>query len=108
MAITRSCRACGCGGRRDTIATCAVITASSGGRTFCFLSDLVPTVNHTQPTWVAAFDLYPMQTIDQKAEWLGRAADEGWICGFGHDPKVGFARIERDEKRQFRAASRLP
>jgi glyoxylase-like metal-dependent hydrolase (beta-lactamase superfamily II) len=81
----------------------SVITVSSGGRTFVFWSDLVPTMNHLQPTWVAAFDLYPMQTIDQKNEWLGRAADERWICGFGHDPKVGFARIERDEKRQFRA-----
>jgi len=80
-----------------------VITAASGGRTFCFFSDLVPTVNHMQPTWVAAFDIYPVESIDQKTVWLGRAADEGWICGLGHDAKVGFTRIERDEKRQFRA-----
>jgi glyoxylase-like metal-dependent hydrolase (beta-lactamase superfamily II) len=82
-----------------------VVTAESGGRTFCFWSDLVPTANHTQPTWVAAFDLEPVETIDQKWRWLGRAADEGWICGFGHDPEVGFARIERDQKRGFRAAA---
>jgi glyoxylase-like metal-dependent hydrolase (beta-lactamase superfamily II) len=81
-----------------------VVTASSGGRTFCFWSDLVPTVSHTQPTWVAAVDLDPVETIDQKTRWLARAADEGWICGFGHDPETGFARIERDEKRLFRAA----
>jgi len=80
-----------------------VITTSSGERTFCFFSDLVPTVDHTQPTWVAAFDIYPVLCIDQKTAWLGRAADEGWICGLGHDPRVGFTRIERDEKRQFRA-----
>ncbi len=80
-----------------------VITASSGGRTFCFFSDLVPTVNHTQPTWVAAFDLYPVESIDQKTAWLGRAADERWICGLGHDAKVAFARIERDESKGFRA-----
>ena len=73
-----------------------VVTATSGGQTFCFWSDLVPTVNHTQPTWVAAFDLDPIEAIDQKARWLARAADEQWICGFGHDPVVGFARIERD------------
>jgi glyoxylase-like metal-dependent hydrolase (beta-lactamase superfamily II) len=80
-----------------------VITAASGGRTFCFFSDLVPTVNHTQPTWVAAFDIFPVECIDQKTLWLGRAADEGWICGLGHDAGVGFTRIERDEKKQFRA-----
>ena len=79
-----------------------VVTASSGGRTFCFWSDLVPTVHHTQPTWVAAVDLDPIETIDQKQRWLARAADEDWICGFSHDPHVGFARIERDERRGFR------
>jgi len=36
-----------------------VITVESSGETFCFFSDLVPTAAHTQPTWVAAFDLYP-------------------------------------------------
>jgi glyoxylase-like metal-dependent hydrolase (beta-lactamase superfamily II) len=82
-----------------------VVMAESRGRTFCFWSDLVPTVNHTQPTWVAAFDLDPVESIDQKTRWLARAADEGWVCGFGHDPSVAFARIERDEKRGFRASA---
>ena len=80
-----------------------VVTAASGGDTFCFFSDLVPTASHTQPTWVAAFDLYPLQTIDVKTEWLGRAAAEGWLCAFGHDAAVPFARILRDEKTRFRA-----
>jgi glyoxylase-like metal-dependent hydrolase (beta-lactamase superfamily II) len=82
-----------------------VVTVASGGRTFCFWADLVPTANHAQPTWVAAFDLDPIETIDQKTRWLGRAADEGWICGFGHDPEIGFARIERDARRGFRTAA---
>lgn len=80
-----------------------VVTAGSQGQTFCFWSDLVPTIHHTQPTWVMAFDLYPMQTIDEKQRWLARAADEAWVCGFAHDPEVGLARIVRDEKASFRA-----
>jgi hypothetical protein len=48
-------------------------------------SDLVPTTAHLKPTWVAAFDLYPLQTIDTKTRWLARAEAENWICGFGHD-----------------------
>src|SRR5262249_19999636 len=43
-----------------------VVTASSGGQTFCFFSDLVPTTAHLTPTWVAAFDLYPLECIDTK------------------------------------------
>jgi glyoxylase-like metal-dependent hydrolase (beta-lactamase superfamily II) len=78
-----------------------VITAESHGETFCFLSDLVPTGAHVQPTWVAAFDHYPLEVIETKSQWLGRAADENWLCGFAHDPLVDFARIVRDPKTQF-------
>ncbi len=74
-----------------------VVTASSRGETFCFFSDLVPTAAHVTPTWVAAFDLAPIQTIDNKFRWLGQAARAGWVCGFGHDPDVAFARIAEAE-----------
>ena len=81
-----------------------VITAESRGQTFCFLSDLVPTAAHLQPTWVAGFDLYPLETIDTRTRWLTRAADENWLCGFGHDPGIAFARIVRDPKTKFAVA----
>jgi glyoxylase-like metal-dependent hydrolase (beta-lactamase superfamily II) len=81
------------------------VTAESGGRVFCFLSDLVPTHAHAQPSWVSAFDLYPLKAIETKQEWLGRAADGGWVCGFAHDPAVDFAGIERDEKTGFRCVT---
>jgi glyoxylase-like metal-dependent hydrolase (beta-lactamase superfamily II) len=73
----------------------AVVTARSAGQTFCFLSDLVPTAAHVTPTWVAAFDLFPLEAIDTKVRWLSEAARGGWLCGFGHDPHVAFARIEK-------------
>ncbi len=74
-----------------------VVTAESAGRTFCFLSDLVPTAAHLTPTWVAAFDLDPIQTIDSKLEWLARAARGGWVCGFAHDPHLAFAQIRNQD-----------
>ncbi len=74
-----------------------VVTAESRGQTFGFFSDLVPTAAHVTPTWVAAFDLAPIHTIDSKFRWLGRAARENWVCGFGHDPDVPFARIALSE-----------
>ena len=78
-----------------------VITAESGGQTFCFFSDLVPTAAHVQPTWVAAFDLSPMETIENKMRWLAAAADGEWRCSFAHETKLAFARIARDPKTQF-------
>jgi glyoxylase-like metal-dependent hydrolase (beta-lactamase superfamily II) len=76
-----------------------VITASSAGHTFCFLTDLVPTAAHVTPTWVAAFDLDPIQSIDSKLHWLAEAARGEWICAFAHEPEMAFARIvHREDK----------
>src|SRR6266852_1422452 len=72
----------------------AVVTASSKGQTFCFFSDLIPTAAHVTPSWVAAFDLFPLEAIDNKIRWLSEATRGNWLCGFGHDPVVAFARIE--------------
>lgn len=80
-----------------------VVVAESGGQTFCFLSDLVPTAAHLRPTWVAAFDLYPLETIDSKIRWLGAAAAGNWVCGFAHDVDLPFVRIVTDPKVEFKA-----
>jgi glyoxylase-like metal-dependent hydrolase (beta-lactamase superfamily II) len=77
------------------------ITAESRGQTFCFLADLVPTAAHIQPAWVAAFDLYPLEAIESKTRWLTAAAEGNWLCAFGHDPELAFARIARHPKTQF-------
>ncbi len=81
-----------------------VITAESRGETFCFLSDMVPTSAHLQPSWVAAFDLFPLQAIETKTRWLTAAAEGRWICGFPHDVGVDFARIIPDPKTVFACA----
>jgi glyoxylase-like metal-dependent hydrolase (beta-lactamase superfamily II) len=73
-----------------------VLTASSDGRTFCFFSDLIPTAAHLQPTWVAAFDLFPLQAIDNKIRWIEKASRGGWVCGFGHDKDIAFATLTPD------------
>ena len=78
-----------------------VVVAESGGDTFCFFSDLVPTAAHTTPTWVMAFDLYPLLSIENKHRWLGAAADGHWICGFSHEVEMAFARIGRHPKAHF-------
>jgi glyoxylase-like metal-dependent hydrolase (beta-lactamase superfamily II) len=70
-----------------------IILVRSHGETWCNLSDLAPYAGHVTPTWVAAFDLFPVETIATKTNVLQRAADEGWHCSFGHDPGVAFARI---------------
>jgi glyoxylase-like metal-dependent hydrolase (beta-lactamase superfamily II) len=77
-----------------------IVKATSEGQTFCMLADLVPTSEHLKPTWVAAFDLFPLTAIDTKTKLLTQAASEGWWCGFGHDSNVAFATITEDLKLQ--------
>jgi glyoxylase-like metal-dependent hydrolase (beta-lactamase superfamily II) len=81
-----------------------VVTAQSRGETFCFLSDVVPFAAHLQPTWIPAFDLFPLQSIETKIRWLTRAVQENWLCGFGHDIDLAFARLAPDPKTRFRLA----
>ncbi len=80
-----------------------VITADSGKERFCFFSDLVPTAAHVRPTWVAAFDLYPLEVIETKTRWLTAASEGGWLCAFAHDAGLPFARIQTHPKAHFEA-----
>lgn len=79
----------------------AIVLARSGGDTFCFWSDLIPLSVNLHPTWVAAFDLYPLLTIENKARLLEQAIAERWWCAFAHDPRIAFARIAKDNKGRY-------
>ena len=86
------------GHNRDMV----VITAESRGQTFCFLSDLVPSIAHLQPTWLAAFDLYPLETIDNKERWLAPPPMATGCARSATKPKSPFTRIARDEKTKYK------
>lgn len=70
-----------------------IVMVRSGGETWCELADLVPYAAQVTPTWVTAFDLYPLETIATKTDVLTRAAEDGWWCSFAHDPRVDFAQV---------------
>lgn len=78
-----------------------IVKATSRGETFCFFSDLIPTTQHVQPTWVAGFDLFPVTSIDTKIALLEMASREQWWCGFGHDTQVEFAKINVERGRYY-------
>lgn len=61
------------------------IKVFSGGRTFFYLGDAVPTAAHIDLPNIMSFDLYPVETFAQKKALLARVADEGWAVGFSHD-----------------------
>ena len=42
-----------------------------------------------------AYDHFPLKTLEEKKQMLGRAADEGWILFFEHDPEIAAATVRR-------------
>jgi len=73
------------------------VIVENGGRTVCYISDLIPTTAHIDLTWGMAFDLYPLQTIESKKQYYAKAIPEKWLTVFTHDPKMPWAYVEKDE-----------
>jgi glyoxylase-like metal-dependent hydrolase (beta-lactamase superfamily II) len=71
---------------------------SDGKTTLLFAADLVPTSSHVPLPWIMAYDLRPLSTLEEKRILLGRAAEEGWIVYFEHDPDVAAGTIHRTDK----------
>jgi glyoxylase-like metal-dependent hydrolase (beta-lactamase superfamily II) len=79
------------------------IILKSGGKTACYISDLIPTTWHLDITWVMAFDLFPLQTIESRKRYYAQAVPERWLAMFTHDPKTPWAYVEKDEMGKMRA-----
>jgi glyoxylase-like metal-dependent hydrolase (beta-lactamase superfamily II) len=72
------------------------VVVSSAGQTACYISDLIPTSAHLDLTWVMAFDLYPLDTIDSRRRYYAQALPENWLTVFTHDDAVPWAHVEKD------------
>jgi glyoxylase-like metal-dependent hydrolase (beta-lactamase superfamily II) len=69
----------------------------SGGKTACYISDLIPTTWHLEPTWVMAYDLFPLETIENRKKYYAQAVPEQWLTMFTHDPNVPWAYLNREQ-----------
>jgi glyoxylase-like metal-dependent hydrolase (beta-lactamase superfamily II) len=70
----------------------------SAGQHACYISDLIPTTAHLDPTWVMGYDLDPLSTIAQRKRFYERAIPEDWLVLFTHDHNTPMARIGLNEK----------
>ncbi len=70
----------------------------SGGQTACYISDLIPTTWHLDITWVMAYDLFPLETIENRKRYYQEALAQNWLTIFTHDPNVPWAYLEKDAK----------
>lgn len=74
------------------------IMVQSGGKTACYISDLIPTSAHLDLNWVMAYDLYPVESMESRKRFYARAIPERWLVMFTHDPELPWTYLKKDER----------
>jgi len=71
------------------------VRLSGGGKSaFCFV-DLVPTTAHVPFPWIMGYDLYPMQTLENKKRWIPEIARTEALAIFTHDANIPSAYLRQ-------------
>jgi glyoxylase-like metal-dependent hydrolase (beta-lactamase superfamily II) len=84
------------------------VMLDSGGQRACYISDCAPTSAHLDPTWVMAYDLYPLTSIEQRKRFLSRAILERWLVLFTHDHHQPSGYLRWGERGKPELLPRLP
>ncbi len=67
-----------------------------------FAGDLIPTSAHFPLSYIMAYDLFPLETLNNKKKILEKAYGEKWLFALYHDPKYVIGRTElKEEKWNF-------
>jgi glyoxylase-like metal-dependent hydrolase (beta-lactamase superfamily II) len=82
---------------------CIVLIDGGSGERAVFWADLVPTAAHVPYPWIMSYDLYPLTTLENKKRWLPRAAAEGWLSIFEHDPDLPLGRLTETKPGRYQA-----
>lgn len=76
------------------------------GQTVVHVADLVPTCGHVPVPYVMGYDVYPLTTCTEKAEFLANAVDNDWVLALEHDPDNAYMRVERAANGRYKVAAR--
>ena len=68
------------------------------GETICFMADLLPTVGHISVPFVMGYDTRPLLTLDEKDQFLKRAADQNYYLLLEHDAHNELITVKHTEK----------
>jgi glyoxylase-like metal-dependent hydrolase (beta-lactamase superfamily II) len=74
----------------------AVLIEDGEGK-ILWAGDIIPSSHHLRIPYVAAVDLFPRETMEQKKRFLRMCSEDGWILAFDHDLKVKLSKIEEKE-----------
>ena len=78
-----------------------IVFIESGGKTAVFTADLIPTVAHVRDAWVMGYDLFPMDTLAFKRQFIREAIEREYLIFFEHDPVVAAGYIREKDGRRY-------
>ena len=67
-------------------------------KTIVFMADLLPTVGHIPLPYVMGYDTRPLLTMDEKAKFLNKAADNNYLLFLEHDATNELCTVKHTEK----------
>jgi methylmalonyl-CoA epimerase len=70
------------------------VMIESQGKTAAFAADLIPTTAHIAAAWIMGFDLYPVDTLVAKKQFVKEAIEKQTLVFFEHDPAVAAGYIQ--------------
>ncbi len=68
------------------------------GKTIVYMSDLIPTAANIPLVWLAAYDLYPVTSLEEKEDFLKDAVERDFVLFFEHDFYTECATVQFEEK----------
>lgn len=68
------------------------------GRTVIYAADLLPSTGHIPLPYVMSYDMFPLQTLSEKKEFLEEAAANEYVIYLEHDPVNECCTVEQTEK----------
>lgn len=73
------------------------VKIESGNDTLYSFSDVLPTTAHIPLPWIMGYDLFPLETLENKKRLLPQALKENWLCWFYHDPNAPLCRLTEND-----------
>lgn len=68
------------------------------GKTLVYMADLLPTCGHVPLPYVMGYDTRPLITMEEKAKFLQKAADENYYLFLEHDASTEICTVQHTEK----------
>ncbi len=62
------------------------------------MADLIPSVAHLPPNYVMSYDIRPLDSMNERSQFVQEALENNYILFFEHDPVIECCTLQQTEK----------